>query len=298
MSIARWIIAGATLVMFSGVATAGPWEAIESLPQQTPVRVLVNDRPRNYFRLTPGAPLTFALEGPTRLRVLSRAELVQGSPRVVAYRLQARAGSRLLGSIETESSAASRARVANGKTPVAKSRRMVVNIPAGRQQITLAVNGVASLLVRLQQAPAGGIASMVTLTPVDAPRSVTVTEGEKTIPYYTTFASRPVRLRVVGPTILDLTTRLDFDRTMRGTQTYRLAVFDGERRVRELRFRTTKSSTAAYPRLRDYVPSKFDRAQLRIGEGSHEIAVQLLDPKGAAVEVHARIPEPSIGSNP
>src|SRR5439155_3355501 len=126
----------------------------------------------------------------------------------------------------------------------------------GKHQITLAVENAAAVLVRLQQgAPARGEEPMATLTPINAPRSVTVNEGEKTIPYYTTFVGKPVRMRVVGPTILDLTIRLDFDATMRGGHGYRIVVSDKGRSARQLDFKTTKSTTAAFTNLRDRVPS-------------------------------------------
>ena len=90
--------------------------------------------------------------------------------------------------------------------------------------------------------------------------AVTVTEGEKSIAYYSVMPGKPVKLRVVGPTTLDLLARLDFGDTMRGVQTYRLVLSEGGRKFRELEFRTTKATTARYSELKDRVPSKFDRA--------------------------------------
>jgi hypothetical protein len=206
-------------------------------------------------------------------------------------------GSTVMDQNETESSASDQVKLAEGDRPVGKSRRMIVEIPAGKHQITLAVEKAPAVLVRLLQgAPARGEEPMVTLTPIDAPRSVTVTEGERTIPYYTTFISKPVRLRVVGPTILDLTIRLDFDATMRGGRGYRIVVTEKGRILRQLDFKTTKSTTAAYTNLKNCVPSKTDRARLDLGDGLHEIAVELVKPQEGAAEIHARIPQPTAGN--
>src|SRR5207245_1097014 len=101
---------------------------------------------------------------------------------------------------------------------------------------------------------------------------------------------------VVGPTTLELLTRLDFDDTMRGTQAYRLSVTEKGRSVREVAFKTSKASTATYTNLKDRVPSKFDRLQLVIGPGLHELAVNLVSPARGAVEVHGRIPQPQTGT--
>jgi hypothetical protein len=44
------------------------------------------------------------------------------------------------------------------------------------------------------------------------------------------------------------------------------------------------------------VPSKFDRMQLAIAGGLHEIDVALVAPPGRSGAVHARIPQPTVGS--
>lgn len=288
-------LVGAALLC-APVVFAGHWEAIERLPGETPVSVLVNGQPRNYFRLAAGRSLVIALDGPSRLRVTSRIELPPGSTDVVSYALRVTEGANELDRQKTESSASRVVRLADGASAVAKGRRMTVDIPKGRHQVLIAAESAHAVLVRLQQAaPARGEQPMVSLTPVDAVRSVTVIEGEKTIPYYTTRPGKPVTFRVVGPTTLDLLTRLDFDETMRGAQSYRLVITEKGRRLREVGFKTSKATTAIYGNLKDRVPSKFDRVRLAIGEGLHEVAVELQAPPGGSAEIHARIPEPSTG---
>ena len=193
------------MALYAADAAAGAWEAIERLPGQTPTTVVVNEQPRVYFRATSGKPLTIPIEGPARLRVVSRVELPPGSAEVASYGLRVSEGTRELDRQKTESSASSVVHLSGGGPAIGKSRRMSVDIPKGRHTLALAIEGPFAVLVRLQQAaPAKGEQPMVTLTPVDAVRSVMVTEGEKTIPYYSTMPGRPVKLRVVGPTTLDL----------------------------------------------------------------------------------------------
>lgn len=291
------IVLAAALATMPGPAHAGRWESIESLPGKKPVTLLVKDKARNYFRIAPGSPLVLSIEGPTSLRIVSRAELQPGSKEVVSYVLSAREGNAKLDELRTESSAASLVRAMEGRAVICKARHLNVEIPAGRHEISLATEGKSPLLLRLRLGSSGKTGeSMVSLTPIDAPRSVTVTEGERTIPYYTTFVGRPVRLRIVGPTVVDLITRLDFDATMRGPHAYLLLVSEKGRKIRDLAYTTTKTTTALYPSLRDRVPSKFDRTRLPIGEGVHELEIVLVTPEGGAAEIHARIPDPGVGS--
>ena len=137
---------------------------------------------------------------------------------------------------------------------------------------------------------------MVSLTPIAAERSVNVAEGEKLIPYYTVAPGKPIRLRVIGPTTLELSTRLDFDATMRGVQNYRLRLSEGTRTLRNVDLKTTKAVAASYANVRDRLPSKLDVTRIPIPGGSHEISIALMLPARGAAQVHARIPEPSVGN--
>jgi hypothetical protein len=280
----------------SPASLSAPWVAIRRLPGETPVTVLVDGKPRAYFRVTPARPLVVPFQGPARLRITSRVDFARTGGVLTAYSLRLLDGTRELERQNTESAPSSRVQ-ASETGRVGKRRRMTVDVPAGRRTLRLAVEGVGSVLVRLHRAgPRVVIEPTVSLTPVEAAGSVLVAEGEKTIPYYSVQAGKPVRIRLVGPTSLQLITRLDFDSSMRGTQVYRLAVTEGGWTLRTLEVKTTKASTASYTNAKDRVPSKIYRVALAFGEGAHDIRVELLAPAGATAEIHARIPEPTVGN--
>src|SRR5262249_14742552 len=155
----------------------------------------------------------------------------------------------------------------------------------GRHRVELDLTGAAAALIRIQSSAATeGGEPMVSLTPVSASRSVTVVEGEKSIPYYSVLPGQPVRIRVVGPTRLELLARLDFDATMRGQQSYRLRLAEAGRALREFPIKTTKATTATYANLPDRVPSKFERVVWSVPAGIHEIAVELVQPPQGSAE--------------
>lgn len=277
-------------------ARADAWSGIEQLAGAAPVQVMVSGKPRNYFRMTAQTPLVIPVDGPTQLRFTSRVE-VAANAGVVTYEITASEGAEVIEKLSTETSISREATLPGSNTLLAKSRRMTIDVRPGHHRVTLTLAGAAAVLVRIQKA--GAVQEegpMVTLTPVSASRSVSVSEGEKIIPYYTSRRGDPVRIRVVGPTVLDLMTRLDFDATMRGTAAYRLRILENRRVLRQVDFTTTKAGTATFTNLPDRVPSKFDRFQLPIGEGLHEIAIELIQPAMGAVEIHARIPQPTVGN--
>ncbi len=281
-------------LLIPAAVSASKWDAIEQLPGQTPVSVSVEGNSRVYFRIAPGHPLSVPIDGPSRLRVVTRAELPDRAA-VVSYTLTVSDAGHELERNVTESSASDRVSIPGRRAILGKSRRMSVEVPAGHHALSLAATG-APVLVRLQRAaPAAGEEPTVSLTPIEAVRSVLVTEGEKTIPYYTVVPGKPVRLRVVGPTTLDVISRLDFGPTMRGIQSYRLRISDGSATLRQVQYQTTKATTASYRGVPDRLPSKFDRVRLVIPQGLHTIAVDLLLPLNGTAQLHARIPQPTVG---
>ena len=291
----RWLgviaIAG---LMAASSAHAAKWEAIESLPGQSPTSVLVDGKERIYFKVAPGKPLVVPIDGPVQLRIVSRAELDQAAA-VATYVLTVSENGREIEHNATESSASDRVTLSGSRTALGKSRKMTVDVAAGAHRLTLATAG-ATLYLRLQRgAPPRSGDQTVSLTPVDAIRSVLVVEGEKSIPYYSVWVGKPVRFRVVGPTTLDIISRLDFDATMRGTQAYRLRLTEGSHQLQQVDFKTSKASTASYANLKDRVPSKFDRFRVAVPTGTHDIAVELVVPAGGSAEIHARIPQPIVG---
>ena len=288
----------ALLSLLPAPAAAASWTAVEALPGATPVRVLVKERPRTYFRVASGRSLDVTLEGPARVRVVTRAVLPPGATGAVSYHIRLSAAGKRLHESKTESSAAPTASVDGSSERLGKSRTVTVEVPAGRQLLEVAIDGVPAALIRvLVSSPRrAGSEPYVSLTPVEAPRSVTVTEGEKSIPYYSILPGKHVRLRVVGPTTLELSTRLDFDATMRGTQRYRIGVRVGPGAHKETELATTKSTTASYTDLKDRIPSKLGRIVVDIPSGGHDVTVELLEPSRGSAEVHPRIPEPTVGN--
>jgi len=289
------------LLILSSMLSVSPavadtrWHAIESIPDQAALTVDVGGKARIYYRIAAAKEFTVEVKGPGRLKIVSRAESPPGAAAVVPYRVSIREGTRTVKEQATESSLTDQAAL-HGGSAVCKSRTFTWAIPAGAHRIRFTQTGAPGVLVRLLVSNASAASQpMVSISPIETFRTVTVSEGEKMIPYYSVLPGKPVRWRIVGPTRLELESRLDFDPTMRGSQVYRLAVLEEGKKPREFSYQTTKATTASYADLKDRVASKLDRAVVELGAGTHEISVVLRAPASGSVEVHARISEPSAG---
>jgi len=297
MNVAQRVAAVTAFLLLTASAEAAKWQAVERIAGRSPLMVSVKEKPRIYFRVTPDSSLAVTVDGPGRLRLVSRAEARPGLSHPISYKVRIEEGGKLLKEQVTESSAADGVKLGDGKAVICKSRTVAWDLPGGKHGLTISVTGTPSVLVRILSSSAKrGDVEMISITPVDAARSVTVSEGEKLIPYYTAFPGKPVKFRIVGPTDLELSARLDFDATMRGTQAYRIAITKGGVRIREAQFKTTKATTASYTDLKDRSASKMDTIVIPLGVGTHELSVELLDPRTGSAEIHARIPQPTVGS--
>ncbi len=289
----------ASIYAFLSVSTAhaGKWQAMAHVPGRTPLTVTVQEKPRAYFRINPDTPLTLQMDGPGKLRIVSRAELPTSGTHTISYRLRVEENGKILKEQATESSAADGVRITGSSAIICKSRSLILDMPPGAHRVVISVVGVSSVLVRpLSTGPARVAEAMISITPVEAIRAVTVSEGEKLIPYYSVLPGKPVKFRIVGPTNVEISTRLDFDVTMRGVQVYRLGISQAGRRVREVEFKTTKATTATYTDLKDRAASKVSRFVVSLKQGVSDLLVELLEPKNGSAEIHARIPQPSVGS--
>src|SRR5262249_51692310 len=119
-----WTLVLAASAAVAGGAEAGAWVAVEENPHATPGEVVVNDQSRTYFRVTTQPPVVVPIDGPARLRVITRVELPKGSHEVVTYRLSATEGKKTFETLDTETSAGEAARPASGGAALGKSRRM------------------------------------------------------------------------------------------------------------------------------------------------------------------------------
>ena len=215
---------------------------------------------------------------------------------VVTYKMRAAEGRTVFAELDTESSPAEGVKLSSGAPMIGKGRRMIFDVPAGGHTITFTLAGAPGALVRLQTTSKQSSTPMVSLTPIVADRGVNVSEGERLIPYYTVVPGRPVKLRVVGPTTLEVSSRLDFDTTMRGVQSYRLRFSENGRTLRDADLKTTKALGATYTNVADRLPSKLDVTRLAVPDGVHEITVNLIAPAKGTAQIRARIPEPSVGN--
>jgi hypothetical protein len=113
--------------------------------------------------------------------------------------------------------------------------------------------------------------------------------------YYHLGPETPVTFKVHGPTTLTIYTRLDFDQTMNGSQTYSLEVScDGEV-WRCFHYHTEKLTSARYVQRDDILPGARKVMSVPVPKGTHEYVLRCVRPSRCGVAVQIRLPKADLG---
>ncbi len=112
--------------------------------------------------------------------------------------------------------------------------------------------------------------------------------------YYHFDATTPLHFTVTGPTTLRVRTRLDFEHTMNGSQTYALEVtIDGEV-YRTFHFDSDKLSTAIYLENPDILPGNRRELRVSVPRGAHIVEVHCVRPEACGVSAMIHIPKSDL----
>lgn len=180
---------------------------------------------------------------------------------------------------------------------VGQLRRAYVELPTGRHEVTVLAEsaGQGKVAVRLFRQVRRQRESWVTFAPEQYQelRHLQFDSGNQSV-YYQFSIDRPLRLSVIGPTTLRLSTRLDFDHTMNGTQQYALQVhFDGEP-WRVFHFDCTALTSATYVERPDILPGVRKNLRIQVPRGQHTVEVQCVRPDHCGVATMIHIPKRDV----
>jgi hypothetical protein len=180
---------------------------------------------------------------------------------------------------------------------VGSLRRAYLDLAAGKQKLSVRVEheGTGRVAVRVFREVKRQRQRWVTFAPerYDSVRQLQFTSGNQST-YYHFNATTPLCVTVTGPTTLRVGTRLDFEHTMNGSQTYALNVaIDGEV-WRSFHFDTEKLSTAVYVDRPDILPGSRNEFRITVPRGRHAIEIRCARPESCGVAAMIHIPKSDL----
>lgn len=285
------------LVFCAAPLAAGGRKSVRLVPDNPkPVSLTIEGKDKEYFLFGAAPPLTLQVEGPGKLTVLTRLKLTAGGPGTVAYSVRVKEGRNTLKLHSTTTEPSGAVFAASGEK-AGKGRKFTLKVPEGSFTYAFTLEGTdRDAAARFTFEPAKDQTKRTAIEPLTYDRIVTATIKEKLLAYYVSTAARPATLRVVGPTTVRVTTRLNYDEKMKGAQKYAVTVAEQGNRVATRPLQTTKSVDVSYHEWKTVVPGKAQSFSFEVPAGEHVYSFGLDQTLAASVSLRFSIPKADVAN--
>lgn len=278
-------------------AQTASWVSVKDLKGASSLCLEVSGNQVNYTVLGPGDAAHATVQGPRRLKLIYRYLFAPQDGDRVPFTVFVEIDGREVLRKRFTGLPHEQVALCGGDQRVGQLRRAYVDLPAGRHEITLRAEseGGGKVAARLFRQVRRQRESWVTFAPESYGelRHLQFDSGNQSV-YYQFTAKQPLRLAIIGPTSLRLSTRLDFDHTMNGTQQYSLRVMlDGEH-WRTFHFDCIALTSANYVERPDILPGVRKNLRVQIPAGRHTVEVFCLRPDNCSVAAMVHIPKRDV----
>ncbi len=288
----------ACLVLAASVAAAKTsWVSVKEFDGVGTVCIESGGRSIDYAVFDPGDSGTCTVHGPRRIKIISRYLFTATDPERVAYTLVVEVDGREVLRKGFTGKPHDEVALCDGQTRVGSLRRDYLELSAGEHQVTIRVEheGSGRVAVRLFREVKRKREHWVTYAPETyvALRRLQFESGNQST-YYHFDASTPLCFSVAGPTTLRVGTRLDFDHTMNGSQTYTLEVLLDDEVWNSFHFDATKLSAALYVDQSDILPGSRNEFRIAIPNDRHDVEIRCVRPEACGVAAMIHIPKSDL----
>jgi hypothetical protein len=246
------------------------------------VDVLVSGKHRDYFLLEPGKQIELKLQGPSRLKILSRALLSSASDSVEYTFLTARKSSRTTVTFTHATHASDKITLTDkNEGVVSVMRNKIVDVPRGEQHYLLYLprNAKRKLLFRfaLSTNEFTNGTPVTAMTPTNYTTAGDLVSREEIAEYYRLSGTDKISLQLIGPATLKVLSRVEFDSNMTGRQKWRVQVVEAEKVKATYLLSARKSQSTSYKDVNALVPSRAESFFVEIPAGEHRYEFLLPD---------------------
>ncbi len=255
----------------------------------------------NYFPLDPGASIDLIVQGPETLRVLSRVEFGKDTTDEKSYYVRYERGDGKKGHIGCKATATAGAILADSQSVhLGNARNAYIEVPAGQHTYRFSQESKDKdkLYLRFYH-PTSDMASQsqnVVFTPAKYTAAVNLIVKEERSTYYRVGPLDSVSVSVIGPTTMQVLTRLEFDATMVTDQKFLIRVFEDGKPKQIIPFRSQPSEIADYQGRSDKIAGKADKLFVEVPRGKHEYSFEIIN-NGHTALLRFFIPRKALANN-
>lgn len=284
-------------LMVSGVSAKTSWVSVKDVAGADDVCLELEGRQFNYTALSSADVATCVIHGQRRLKILSRYVFAEGDLDRVPYSIIVTLDGREVLRKGYSAKLLEGGKVCSDDSRVGTLRKDYLDIPTGRHELSIRAEseGDGIVATRLFRQVKTQKERWVPFAPegYESLRQLQFESGNQST-YYHFDATTPLNMSVNGPTTLRVRTRLDFEHTMNGSQTYALEVMiDGEV-YRTFHFDSDKLSTAIYLESPDILPGNRRELRISVPRGMHGIEIRCVRPEACGVAAMIHIPKSDL----
>jgi len=246
----------------------------------------------SYYCLIKGESMGFAVEGPVKVDVRTRAGLAQ-SDITADYQVQAWENEYLVAA-EKYKSKKVEAEIVNSKLYPAAYRSLAFEAPAGvhNYRLWLVSDNIDTVFVRIYKSESEEkIPAQVNMYPTEYFKQVHLYSKKNQTPYYLISQKDGVKMKVNGPAEIIVRARANYSAEMEGRIGYTISVIEDGTEVNTLSATTSKSLTMAYQDYAGVVPSKPTQFIVEVPVGNHTYNFILKESAAETVSVRFGLPQ-------
>lgn len=245
-----------------------------------------------YYCLVNGQSLGFAVEGPVKVDIRTRAGLAK--PGITAdYQIQVWEGEYLIAA-EKFKSKKIEAEILNSSLHPAAYRKVSFEASVGvhNYRLWLVSENIDTVFVRIYRSESETEkVQKVSMYPLEYFKRVHLYSKRNQTPYYLVSKDKGVKLRIVGPAEFIVRARANFSENMDGRIGYTISMFEDGEEVNTLSATTSKSLTMAYQDYTGVVPSRPTQFVVEVPAGNHTYNFLLKESAAETVSIRFSIPK-------
>jgi len=261
------------------------------------ITVIVDGKNLSYYLLSKTNPIKLEIDGPAKIKIQTRLSIPVQYSTIEKYSIKVSEKDKVI-KLQSTSSEKSDASYNNSKFIPGKIRKFTLEVPEGTHtyEFSLENTNLTEAVLKFNSISKSkkGKKDRITLEPLSYDKVVTTFIKEKLLTYYVCSKERNVQLRIIGPTRLQTTLRLNFDATMKGTQPYAISIYEEGERVLLKPLSTTKSLGINYEGWKDVVPGKTNKIFLDVPRGEHTYIFILEETAARSVSLTFSIPKSDL----
>jgi len=291
------VVAVALAAVLAQVSSAANWKSLRPADHSAKARIWIGGKERTYYHFTADEPLTFSVDGPTRVKILTRVR-VPNDRETVEYGVSISRDGVHVETVEKDAYPKESAfYVAFNSFRPGVIRRIYIDVPTGRHGYELRAVGRYPVDARLLES-AETKPSLVSLAPRDYGSVETLYYRDKELTYYLMTKDESVVLDVIGPTSIKVNTRLLYDGTMLGEQSYIVGVREPDVPESLYRIDAEPSQTVVCRDRDDVIPGALRHFMLKVPKGAHTYEFRLVDTTAGGLAVKFYIPRGDLTNEP